>query len=236
MAPEELEIPGLQYHLTHVKIVETGGKISYGQTVRFPVTYSQGWKYIMVLQYCGSNAILADPLKSCAESELLREITSLYKHITGRGLQPHLHILDNTCSSGVIIFILSADAHHQLVPPGLHRALVYEWEIQTFKHHLIAGLSSCNPKFPLNLWCRLIRQAVLTLNLLYPSKLNLWLFDEAVLNRAFDFNQTPLVPPRNQSPHFEGSGDHHTFSHNRVEEWYLGPDPEHYICYTVYVL
>ena len=41
---EELEIPGAQDHLAHVKIVETSGNISYDQTGRFPITSRQGYK------------------------------------------------------------------------------------------------------------------------------------------------------------------------------------------------
>ena len=37
-APEELEIPGVQSHLAHFKIVETSGKFPSDQTGRFPVT------------------------------------------------------------------------------------------------------------------------------------------------------------------------------------------------------
>ena len=62
-APEELEITGVQAHITHVKIVETSRKISSNQMGRLPVTSIRGYKYIMALHNCDSNAILAYPLK-----------------------------------------------------------------------------------------------------------------------------------------------------------------------------
>jgi hypothetical protein len=46
----------------------------------------------------------------------------------------------------------------------------------------------------LHLWCRLIRQATTTLNLLRQSHINPRLSAEAQLNGAFDYNKTPLAP------------------------------------------
>ena len=123
----------------------------------------------MFLHYWYSNAILAEPLKSRADSYLLRAITALYKHITHRGLQMRLHILDNKWSAGMKISIWSVGSQHQLVQPGLYFTLISDRSIQTFKHHLITVLSNCNRKLPLHLWCRLIQQVVLTLNILCPE-------------------------------------------------------------------
>ena len=80
------------------------------------------------------------------------------------------------------------------MPPYLHHTNAAERAIQTYKDHLIAGLSICDPNFPLHLWDRLIPHATLTLNLLRPSCLNPRLLAEAQLNGAFDFNRTPLAP------------------------------------------
>jgi hypothetical protein len=47
----------------------------------------------------------------------------------------------------------------------------------------------------MNLWCRLIRQAKITLNLLRASRINPCLSAYTQLSGAFDYNATPLVPP-----------------------------------------
>ena len=106
----------------------------------------------MVLADQDSNAILVAPLKSQAERELLRSTEELYKHLTDRGLKPQIHMLDNECSQALKNFIRGAHVRHQLVPPSLYRALVAKRAIQTYKAHLIAGLSSCDPNFPLHIW------------------------------------------------------------------------------------
>ncbi len=58
---------------------------------------------------------------------------------------------------------------HELVPPDNHRSNLAERVIQTFKHHFISILSSVDDKFPLSLWCVLLKQMELTVNLLRQS-------------------------------------------------------------------
>ena len=115
-------------------------------------------------------------------------------------------MLDNKFSTRMKNFICYADAQNQLVPSGLHCALIYNRAIQTLKHHLIARLSSCDPKFPLHLWCCIIQQAVLTLNLLRPEWLNHHLSTKTFPNGEFDFNWTPLSTPEKKSLFLRGKG------------------------------
>ena len=54
----------------------------------------------------------------------------------------------------------------QLATPHQHRTNSAERAIHTFKNHLIAGLATVHPEFPILEWDRLIEQAEITLNLL----------------------------------------------------------------------
>ena len=121
------------------------------------------------------------------------------------------------------------------MPPYLHRTNAAERAIQTYKDHLIAGLSSCDPNVPLHLWDRLIPHATLTLNLLRPSRLNPRLSAEAQLNGAFDFNRTPLAPPGTRVIVHETPDNRRTWSSHGVDWWYLRPAPDHYQCHRVYI-
>jgi hypothetical protein len=56
------------------------------QTVCFPVIYSKGNKYIMVLYEYDDNAILADPIKNRTSPELLRAFQATEEKLTARGL------------------------------------------------------------------------------------------------------------------------------------------------------
>jgi hypothetical protein len=88
------------------------------------------------------------------------------------------------------------DVPWQLTPTGIHRRNAAERGIRTFKNHLQAGLlASTDDNFPLHLWCRLVQQAQLTLNLLRNSRINPRLSAEAHLNGQFDYNKTPIAPP-----------------------------------------
>ena len=83
----------------------------------------------------------------------------------------------------------------QLVPPYTHHRNAAERAIRTFKNHLYAGLTSCDPNFTSQKWDRLIPQAMITLNLLCSSRKNPSLSSHTAINGNFNFNATPLAPP-----------------------------------------
>ena len=125
----------------------------------------------MVLYDHDSNAILAEPLASRNERELIRATRGLHAYLSDRSLTPQYQMLDNECPVGLKTFLRKASFKFQLVPSYLHCTNAAERAIQTYKDHLIAGLSSCDPNFPLHIWYRLITHATLTLNLLtFPTQ------------------------------------------------------------------
>jgi hypothetical protein len=222
-------------HCAFVKTMSLAGKVFSDQTGRFPQTSSRGNKYIMIFYDHDSSAILAEPLKSRSESELLRAFQKLHEHLTERGLHPTLHILDNECPKMLKAYIRHSGATLQLAPPNMHRTNAAEKAIDTWKCHFISGLSSVDPAFPMHLWCRLITQATTTLNLLRPSRINPRLSAEAQLNGAFDFNRSPLAPPGTKVLVHETPANRRTWAPHGVEGWYIGAAPEHYRCYRVYI-
>ena len=155
-----------------MKPIEITGKIYSDQTGRFPLTSSRGHKYIMIVYDYDSNSILAEPLKSRNELELLRAYTKIHHDLTTRGLKPVLQILDNEAPGKLKRYMQNNNVTYQLVPPHIHRRNAAERAISTWKDHFIATLSNTDPLFPLHLWCRLIDQATTTLNLLRPSRIN----------------------------------------------------------------
>ena len=134
-------------------------------------------------------------MKSRKASELTTVYSKIHKMLTSRGLKPKLHILDNECSQTIIDFVLSVDEKYHLVPPHIHRRNAAERGIQTFKNHFIAGLSSVHKLFPIHLWCILIPQSILSLNLLRGSIMNPKLSAHAQVHGSFDLNATTIAPP-----------------------------------------
>ena len=74
----------------------------------------------MVLYYHDSNAILAVPLTSRSERELIRATRVLHSYLYDRGLTPPYQMPDNECPSDLKQFLRDSSVKFQLVPPQLY--------------------------------------------------------------------------------------------------------------------
>ena len=126
------------------------------------------------------------------------------------------------------------DVEYQLMPAGLHRRNWAKRAIQAFKNHFIAGLCSTHPDFNLNLWDQLLSQAILTLNLLRPSRVNPKLLAHSQVHDPFNFEITPLAPPGIKVLAHEQAEGRESFAVHSYRGYYLGPCLNHHRCYRVY--
>ena len=124
----------------------------------------------------------------------------------------------------------------QLAPPHMHRRNAAERAIRTFKNHFIAILCGTDPNFPIALWDRLLPQALLTLNLLRPSRINPRLSAYAQLHGAFDYNRTPIGPLGTKIVVHIKPEVRETWAPHAAPAWYIGPAMDHYRCYRSYIL
>jgi hypothetical protein len=177
-----------------IHIQDGTGRIDTDLTGHFPVTSNAGHKYIFALYDHDSSGILAEPIRSRADMELLCAYNRLHQFLTDRGFKPRLQRLDNEASTALKRRICQHDIDFQLAPPHMHRHNAAERAIQTLKYHFIAILCGTDPDFPLHLWYHLIPQAEATLNILRQSRIHPKLSSHAHLNGPFDFNRTPLAP------------------------------------------
>jgi hypothetical protein len=159
--------------MIYVKAIEATGQIYTDQSGRFPTTSSRGNKYVMILYDYDSNAILAEPLKSKSEGEMIRAYTKLHEYLSGRGLKPRLQKLDNECPAGLKRFMTQNEVDFQLVPPHIHQRNSAKRAISSWKDHFIASLSSTDKQFPMHLWCRVIPQCTLHCLLFYLGQIRL---------------------------------------------------------------
>jgi hypothetical protein len=166
------QVPPARTNEVLFKMVELTGLLCTDQTGRFPSTSSRGTKSVMVAYEWDSNAIIAVPLKNHFTSSLVASQTQLFHYFRDRGLRPKVIILYNECPLALKTFFRKEDVRFQLSPPNDRRTNPAEKAIDTWKCHFIAGLASVDPAFPIHLWCRLIRQCNLTLNLLRTSRIN----------------------------------------------------------------
>ena len=88
-------------HSVFAKTMSISGHIFSNQIICFPHNSIRGTKYVMVFYDYDSNAILAEPIKSCSECNLTRDFAELNQHLTDCGLKPVLQILDKECPQGL---------------------------------------------------------------------------------------------------------------------------------------
>ena len=110
------------------------------------------------------------------------------EYLKDRGLKPLINIMDNEASKELKRYItLDEEMKYELVPPHIHRRNSAERAIATFKYHLISGFHTAYPDFPMHLWCRLAKQAEMTLNMLRKSRLNPKISAYCQLEGTFNF-------------------------------------------------
>ena len=118
-------------------------------TGRFPHMSSRGNQYLFVLYDYDSNAILSRAIKSRQGKVIADAYTSCYKELTQHGHEVKLFVLDNECSNDLRLAITKNGTKYELVPPHQHRRNAAERAIRTYKNHLLAGLATCDPDFPI---------------------------------------------------------------------------------------
>eukprot|EP00957_Ditylum_brightwellii_P071952 5468402-Ditylum_brightwellii.AAC.1 len=119
----------------------------------------------------------------------------LHSKLTKHGHETKHFILDNKVSATLKAASSKKDKTYELTPPNIHRRNAAGRAICTFKNHLKSGLATCDPKFLLQEWDRLLEQATITLNLLQTSRANPKLSAYAYVFGHYNFNKCPLAPP-----------------------------------------
>lgn len=225
----------IQEHHCFCSIHEYTGKTYSDQTGRFPVTSTRGNKYLFIFYSYDTNLIYAEPMKSREAGELLRAFTTVTGILTNAGFKPCLHTIDNECPQSLTQYMYTKSIDFQRTPPGIHRRNAGERAIRTYKNHLIAGLATTHPDFPLSLWDYLIEQSNITINLLRGSRMNPKLSAYAQIFGPFDFNKNPLAPPGTHVLAHEKPTNRKTWDPKGQDGWYVGPAMESYRCYKVWI-
>ena len=119
-----------------------------------------------------SNTILGKPIKSRNASELVRGFELCYNELKEAKIIPVMHRLDNKISDELIEAIKKKKLKYQIVTANDHWQNLAERAIQTYKSYLISNLHGTDSEFPAHLWCRLLEQVELQVNLIRPSRIN----------------------------------------------------------------
>ena len=222
-----------------VKILDTQdelhSKIFTDQTGPFPRKSSRGNQYIMILVELDSNYIMSEPMANRSAGEMVRVYQILINRLNSRGIYPKHQVLDNEVSAKFEDCITKNNITFQLVNPHNHRVNIAERGIQTFKAHLISILCGCDEKFPLHLWCRLLPQVEMTLNMLRSSRTTPNVSSYAHLYGQHDYNAHPLVPIGVQAEIHVMPDVRRSYSPHSVSGFNIGTSLKHYRCYKIWV-
>jgi len=142
------------------------------QTGEFPFESLSGNQCMFVFCHHNSNCMHSEPMKNESKAELLRACSKTLTMFVLSGTKSTLHILDHECPQSLKDHMHSAGFHCQLTPPCTHRRNCAERSTRTVKAHIISGLSSVDPRFPMHQWDQPTSQAKITLNLLRCSRLH----------------------------------------------------------------
>ena len=135
---------------------------------KFPMKSIRVNQYVLIMYVYYDNAILTEPLKSRSGSHILEAYTKQFKHLKNMGYIPGFHWIVNESSASLKKYNRQEYIGYQLVPSHIHRVNAAESSIRAWKDHFIAVLAITDTWFPMHLWCRLIPQATMTLNILRP--------------------------------------------------------------------
>ena len=86
----------------------------------------------------------------------------------------------------------------------------------------------------MHLWCQLIPQTTMTLNMMRNFRRSPTMLACTALEGKFHFNKTPLAQPDIKVIVHETPQEHKTWGTNGVPGLYIRPSMEHYRCYTCY--
>ena len=204
-------------------------------TGRFPYKSTSGNEYLYVMYDYDSNAIMALPIKNRQAKTLTTAWNTLQQNFTRTGHTIKHFVMDNEISFELRTALKKYNYTFELTPPHMHRRNAAERAIRTYKSHLLAGIATCHPDFPLTEWDRLIDQCNLTINLLRTSRINPNLSAYAYLNGNFDFNAHPLAPPGTKVVIHKKPNDRTSWQYHGTEAWYIGPSLEHYRCFKCFI-
>ena len=217
----------------YVNCFKSTGKIFGDPTGRFIAPSIIGNNYILVIYNYDSNTIHPIAMPSRTKESLVTAYNTIISFLKSKGMTPTFATLDNETSDLLLTSLESSGLTINLVPPNLHRRNATERAIQTFKAHFIAILCGTDPKFPINLWDKLLPQAEITLNLLRNSRINPSLSAYCQVWGNFDYNKTPLAPLGTKLLVHLKPEVRETWAPRATRGWYLGPAMRHYRCYCV---
>ena len=228
-------LPAKRSNDIFVRVEDLAESIHSDQTGAFPYTSQRGNRYLMVAIHLDANYIFCETMKNRTEGEMIKAYQKIINRMKAAGLGLKTHRLDNEASTAYKECIHLNGMKHELVPPDNHRSNLAERAIQTFKHHFISILSGVDDKFPLSMWCALIEQAELTVNLLRQSSVVPKISAFAHVHGQHDYMKKPFAPIGCAVQVHVKPTNRRTWDTHTEAGYNLGTSMEHHRCFKIYV-
>jgi hypothetical protein len=190
----------------------------------------------MVGIHIDANYIFCETMKNRTEGEMINAYQKMVDRMLLSGLGLKHHRLDNECSKNFKKCIRQNNMTHKLVPPDCHRRNMAERAIQTFKNHFVAILSGVDDRFPLSLWCYLVRPAELTVNLLRQSNVAPKIPAYAHVHGQHDYMKRPFAPLGCSVMAHVKPKNRRTWDVHGEVGYSIGTSMEHHRCFNVYIV
>jgi hypothetical protein len=154
--------------------------------------------------------------------------------LSGLGLKHQR--LGNKCFDNFKKCLQKNNMMHELVPPDCHRRNMAEQAIQTFKNHFVAILSGVDDRFPLSLWCYLVRPVELTINLLRQRNVAPKISAYAHVHERHDYMKRPFAPLGCLVMAHVKPQNRRTWDVHGKVGYSIGTSMEHYRCFNIYIV
>ena len=174
-------------------------------------------------------------MKNREKETMVETFIDIYKFLLKYNMTPKLHVMDNKCLKLLLDYIEDNKTKIQFVEAYNHKINAAERAIQTFKNHFVAGLCTAHPQFPLQLWCKLLPHAELSLISYVAHVATKKLSAYAVYNGEFNFDKTPLASPSTKALVFEDPNVQNLWDPHAKYAWYVSPAMQHYCCFKFFV-
>jgi hypothetical protein len=189
----------------------------------------------MVAIYLVANFIFVKPMHNRSNEEMIWAYKKIINRMRMAGLGIKKHTFNNKASDAFKQYIRQQQIQFELVPLGNHRCNQAERAIQTFKAHFIAILAGVHDRFPLSLWCHLLKPTELTLNLLRQSKVAPKISAFAHVHGHHDYIKKPFAPLRCAIKAHVKPEDRRTWDTRSDARFSLGTSMQHHRCFQVYI-
>ena len=146
------------------------GKTYSNQTVKLPLQSSRGHNYVFILYDYDYNAIMSVALKYLQAKSIVDTLQHFFDQLKDNGYTPELHIINNECSDLFKNSFQNITLASNVLPSHSNRQNLSEHAIQTWKHNLISGISTCDTDLHPAEWYHLMHQWDITINLLRYSQ------------------------------------------------------------------